>query len=101
MSFDVHPILDPGQRPAKGVWYAVAPEGGQPTSENAGYAAAAAAGPCPRVGANANYLQVEEHVGMVLVSGGATPEGPFSDLHQLSIRKGEWGIYYIPFKAHY
>jgi hypothetical protein len=86
MSFDVHPILEPGFRPSKGVWYAIAPESSGSTGGGAG---SVNGGPCPRVGANANYIQTRQHLGGVLLSAGATPEGPFSDLHQLSISKGE------------
>lgn len=90
MSFDVHPILEPGQRPTRGVWYAISAEGGQPVvSEGAGLAETVASDPCPRVGANANYFQAGELVGKVLITAGATPDGPFSDVHQLSIRKGD------------
>ena len=82
MSFDVHPILEPGQRPSKGVWYAVAPEGGRAASGSQD------SGPCPRVGAGANFLQAGEVAGRVLLSAGATPEGPYSDLYQLLLQKG-------------
>lgn len=80
MSFDVHPILEPGQSPSRGIWYAIAPEGGQPV------------GPSPRVGANANFIQIGERVGKVLLSAGATPEGPYSDLYQLTLKKGRDSI---------
>ena len=86
MSFDVHPILEPGQRPAQGVWYAISVEGGQPASKDA---ETTVSGPSPRVGSNANYFQDGGQVGKVLITGGATPDGPFSEVHQLSMRKGE------------
>ena len=79
-TFDVHPILDPGHPPAKNTWYAIAPEGQLPGDS---------AGPCPRVGACANFLQQRGGVGRVLLSAGATPDGPFSDLHQLILEEGE------------
>lgn len=81
MSFDVHPILDPGQLPARCTWYALAPEGIQPEGS-------ISSGPSPRVGACANFLQAGKDLGKVLLSAGATPEGPFSDLYQLMWKKG-------------
>ncbi len=87
MSFDVHPILDPGHLPARNTWYAIAPEGKEPGQNT---------GPCPRVGACANFIQSGEGVGRVLVSAGATPEGPFSDLHQLTLEKGEAFLFFHP-----
>lgn len=78
MSLDLHPILDAGIRPKKNLWYAVAPEGSE--------------GPTPRVGASANFVKVGKDVGKdvgkVLLSAGATPDGPYEDLYQLSFRKG-------------
>lgn len=86
MSFDVHPILEPGQSPTRRVWYAIAPEGDQPDSQT---------GPSPRVGANANFLQVGERMGKVLLSAGANPDGPYSDLYQLTLQKGELLVFSI------
>lgn len=74
MSLDLHPILDAGIRPKKNLWYAVAPEGSK--------------GPTPRVGASANFIKVGKDVGKVLLSAGATPDGPYEDVYQLSFRKG-------------
>lgn len=78
MSFDVHPILDPGHFPTRNTWYAIAPDG-----------VAQSEGPCPRVGTCANFIQSAKGVGKVLLSAGATPEGPFTDLHQLTFEKSE------------
>ncbi|XP_064398745.1 rab9 effector protein with kelch motifs-like isoform X2 [Halichondria panicea] len=77
MAFDLHPILSPGQPPTLGLWYAISPEDcGGPS-------------PAAKVGACANFELIEGGAagGRVLLSAGATPEGPYSDLHQLIIRK--------------
>ena len=86
MSFDVHPILDAGHTPAKDTWYAIAPEGSASSGISSG-----SNGPCPRVGACANFYQLGdlEEIGTVCISAGATPEGPYSDLHQLVFKKGQ------------
>ena len=76
MSFEVHPILEPGHLPAAGAWYALSPEGSR------------AQAPPPKVGACANFLRRGDDAGSVVVSAGATPEGPYADLHQLSLQKG-------------
>ncbi len=79
MAFDLHPILSPGQPPTLGLWYAISPEDcGGPS-------------PAAKVGACANFELIEGGAagGRVLLSAGATPEGPYSDLHQLIIRKGK------------
>lgn len=73
MSFEVHPILEPGQPPNAGVWYALSPE-----------SAAETATPSARVGVCANSVARERGGGVVL-SAGATPEGPYSDLYKLDI----------------
>ena len=83
MSFDVHPILDPGQIPSRGIWYALSPEGSQNECGDP-----CAASPCPRVGAGANFLQDGKNRGTIFVSAGATPEGPYSDLYQLTLTRG-------------
>ena len=79
MAFDLHPILNAGQEPSPGLWYAVSPE------DSAGGA------PVARVGACANFEQLVggAEKGRVLLSAGATPEGSYSDLHQLTISRGE------------
>lgn len=78
MSFDVHPILDAGDHPSAGIWYAVAPESTGQESEDV-------KGPCPRVGSSASsYVRESQGRSAVLVSAGATLDGPYSDLHQLS-----------------
>lgn len=81
MSFDVHPILEPGHAPKKGVWYALSPETGH-------------AGPSARVGAGAICLP-GENGGRVLLTAGATLEGPYGDLFELRIgeRKGMVHLY--------
>ena len=71
MSFDVHPILEPGQSPKIGIWYALSPE-----SEDAT--------PSARVGACANFTATAEG-GNLILSGGATPEGPYADLYKLEL----------------
>ncbi len=84
MSFDIHPILDAGHLPLKSTWYAIRPEG-----EGEGDAGETnLSGPCPRLGACADFIQEGEGCGSVLVSAGATPDGPYSDLHKLSFKKG-------------
>ena len=72
--FEVHPILEAGQTPREGLWYVVSPED---RSE------------CPsaRVGACANFVSGKSG-GKIFLSAGATPEGPYSDLHELRIGKG-------------
>ncbi len=79
MAFDLHPILSPGQQPTLGLWYAISPED-------------CGSSPAAKVGACANFELIEHEGGAaggrVLLSAGATPDGPYSDLHQLSIRKG-------------
>ena len=91
MSFDVHPILDAGNVPKKGIWYVITPEGDRSeleTREDSNFSPSA--GPCPRVGACANFFQSEEDsYGSVLVSAGANPDGPYSDLHKLSFKTGD------------
>ena len=74
-SFDLHPILDAGQTPRPAVWYALSPEG---ESE----------APCARVGACASFLP-GENGGRVVLTCGATPEGPFSDMYQLTLNTGD------------
>lgn len=79
MSFEVHPILDAGERPSAGIWYAVAPESTGEENDRGG--------PCPRVGPSASsYAKESESYSAVLVSAGATLNGPYSDLHQLCFR---------------
>lgn len=87
MSFDVHPILEPGQLPTRATWYAIAPEDTE--SRGSEGSASGAPGPSPRVGVCANYFQLRRGTGAVLVSAGANPEGPYSDLYQLTLKKGE------------
>ena len=86
MSFDVHPILEAGDKPLKGTWYAIAAEGRDQA------ASAANCGPCPRVGAGANFIPPSEGggegAGKIVISAGANLEGPFSDLHQLILKPG-------------
>lgn len=77
-SFDLHPILDAGQAPRPGVWYALSPEG---ESE----------APCARVGACASFLP-GENGGRVVLTCGATPEGPFSDMYQLTLSTGDYMV---------
>ena len=80
MSFDIHPILEPGDRPAKGVWYAISPEPGENCS----------AGPDGRVGASASsYARESGGYSAVWVSAGATLEGPLAELHQLKFAQSE------------
>ena len=74
-SFDLHSILDAGQTPRPGVWYALSPEG---ESE----------APCARVGTCASFLP-GENGGRVVLTCGATPEGPFSDMYQLTLSTGD------------
>ena len=73
-SFDLHPILDAGQAPRPGIWYTISPEDNTEA-------------PCPRVGACASFLS-GENGGKVVLTCGATPEGPFSDIRQLTLRTG-------------
>ena len=72
MTFELHPVLEAGDAPQSGVWYALS--------------ANDATGPSARVGGCAITLTARKCV--VLLSGGATPEGPFSDLYLLDTRKG-------------
>lgn len=81
MSFEVHPIFDAGHVPSRGMWYAIAPEGSVQV-------------PCPRVGACANFIETGDCGGRVLLSAGATPEGSYSDLYQLSFERGKKAISY-------
>ena len=74
-SFDLHPILDAGQTPRPAVWYALSPEGESDA-------------PCARVGACASFLP-GENGGRVVLTCGATPEGPFSDMYQLTLSTGD------------
>lgn len=97
MSFEVNPILEPGQKPEKRTWYAIADE--SPSSSSCDQQDRRAS-PGPRVGSCANYYlpappssvgareAAGETAGRVLLSAGATPEGPYSDLYQLSIGNG-------------
>lgn len=74
MSFELHPILEAGDAPQSGVWYALSPTD--------------TSGPGPRVGGCAITLTARKCV--VVLSGGATPEGSLSDLYLLDTRKGYW-----------
>ena len=86
MSLNIHPILNSGDRPSKGIWYAIAPESS--TEEEKGRE-----GPCPRVGSSASsYVKESEYYSTVLVSAGATFNGPYSDLHQLCFSTSEYII---------
>ena len=81
MSFDVHPILEAGEFPTKGVWYAISPES---TGESGG-------GPSGKVGASAcSFSRESEGSRSVLVFAGATLEGPYAELHQLSFKQREF-----------
>lgn len=73
MAFELHPILGPGQHPATGIWYAVSPEDCKDDSPPAKVGACAVGG---------------AEKGSVLLSAGATPDGPYSDLYQLTISEG-------------
>ncbi len=76
MAFSLHPILEAGQAPRAGVWYAISPED-------------ASGSPSARVGACANFFrQAGGGGGAVLVSAGATPEGPLAELHELKFGAG-------------
>ena len=81
MAFDLHPILDAGQAPKPGLWYAVAPE-------QSGEAL-----PKAKVGSCASFDSfgggAESASGRVLISAGATPDEAFSELHQLTFSNGE------------
>ena len=74
-SFELHPILDAGQAPRPGIWYAISPED---ESE----------APCARVEACASFI-AGENGGKVVLTCGATPEGPFSDVRQLTLGTGK------------
>ncbi len=75
MAFTLHPILEVGQAPKAGVWYAISPED-------------ATESPTARVGACATFIRGEGG-GAVVISAGATPEGPLSDLYELRFCKGK------------
>ena len=72
--FELHPILEAGQAPRDGLWYVISPEDGSQV-------------PSARVGACVNFLNTDSG-GKILLSAGATPEGPYSDLHELRIGTG-------------
>ena len=74
MAFTLHPILGPEQPPRPGVWYVLSPEDSSQC-------------PSSRVGACANFLPGEDG-GKVLISAGATPEGPLAGVYELSIGRG-------------
>ncbi len=88
MAFDLHPILSPGQKPTLGLWYAVSPE----------YCEGAL--PAAKVGACANFQPIGDGTGRILLSAGATPEGPYSDLHQLVFSRGKYYNYLLCNKWH-
>lgn len=71
MSFDLHPVLEAGDAPQSEVWYALSPND--------------TTGPGARVGSCAVTLTARKCV--VMLSGGATPEGSLSDLYVLDTRK--------------
>ncbi len=77
MAFNLHPILSPGQQPTLGLWYAVSPEDPE------------AVLPSAKVGACANFQEIDCGRGRIILSAGATPSGPFSELHQLIISQGK------------
>jgi len=80
MSFDVHPILEAGDRPSKGVWYAISPE----TKKDCN------GGPDGRVGASAcSYTRESGGYSAVWVCAGATLEGPLAEVHQLKFTPSE------------
>ena len=107
MSFQLHPILDAGQPVQPGTWYAVSPEDESAAAVEREEVSAAAAAPCraqdhrppcaqrqrvpgpgSRVGACASFLADEGgEGGKVVLTAGATPEGPLSDVHELCISK--------------
>ena len=76
MAFSVHPVLDVGETLSQSVWYAVSPENDS-------------SDPSARVGACANHMFEDSERSRVMVTAGATPEGPFSDAHELCINKGD------------
>lgn len=80
-SFDVHPILEAGEHPSRRVWYAISPEGAEECGR----------GPTGKVGASAsNFTHESDGYSTVLVSAGATLEGPRTDLHQLVFKQREF-----------
>ncbi len=75
-AFEIHPILEAGERPTRRIWYAISPE---QTGENV---------PSGKVGPSASsFRRYSEGTSHVLVSAGATWEGPLGDLHQLTFTK--------------
>lgn len=80
MAFDLHPILDAGQLPKQGLWYAVAPEQSRETLPKA------------KVGSCASFDSFGggAETGRVLISAGATPDRAFPELHQLVVSNGKF-----------
>ena len=75
--YEIHSILEFGDRPAEGLWWVLSP-----------------AGKSPPIRAGAGSLVIKknnlEYDESIVFSGGATPAGYLSDIVKLDLIHGEW-----------
>ncbi|XP_048198725.1 rab9 effector protein with kelch motifs isoform X3 [Perognathus longimembris pacificus] len=73
------PVLEPGDKPRKTIWYTLIPSGDSPS---------------PRVGHSCSYLPPvgDAKKGKVFIVGGANPNQSFSDVHTLDLETHQWDL---------
>ncbi|XP_042534541.1 rab9 effector protein with kelch motifs isoform X3 [Dipodomys spectabilis] len=73
------PVLEPGDKPRKAIWYTLIPLGDSPS---------------PRVGHSCSYLPPvgDAKKGKVFIVGGANPNQSFSDVHMLDLETHQWDL---------
>ena len=75
--YEIHSILEFGDKPAEGLWWVLSPAGNSPPI---------------RAGAGSLVIKKkdEEYDESIVFSGGATPAGYLSDIVKLDLIHGEW-----------
>ncbi|KAM3874501.1 rab9 effector protein with kelch motifs [Diretmus argenteus] len=72
------PVLDPQDKPRKGIWYSLIPRG---------------SGPGVSVGHTSTYIPSGDGgKGQIIIVGGANPSGSFSQSHVINLDNYEWDI---------
>ncbi|XP_018595848.1 rab9 effector protein with kelch motifs-like isoform X1 [Scleropages formosus] len=70
------PVLEPEDKPQKGIWYALVPRGGAPGVN---------------VGHTCTYVPSSDgDKGKIVIVGGANPSGSFADCHVIDLDRHEW-----------
>ena len=74
-SYEIHSILEFGDRPAPGLWWVLSPSGNSPPI---------------RAGAEMFVKKGSKWDESITISGGGTPGGYINDISRLCLFRGEW-----------